>query len=106
MILEDDRVILHDLTGVNLIVDFFLGTREELQQGTKCMSYSICWESVNVHLYSVTVTEQISELDFFYNIQQLFVDDQLISGDVINFMCDNQNGNLTATCTIALGRDY
>ena len=44
MILEEDRLILHDLRGVNLRVDFFLGTREEYlkQQTAKYLALKRC----------------------------------------------------------------
>jgi len=106
MTLEEDRIILHDLKGVNLKVGFFLGTREEWMKDTKCIHYSICWESVDVRVDQLTVSELISELDFFYVTQQLVVDDHVIAGDVIDFRCERADGLLTASCTILLGKDY
>ena len=106
MMLEEDRLILHDLKGVNLTVGFFLGTREELLNDERCISYSICWDSVDVRVDQVTVSEQISELGFFFCHQQLFIDDHLLSGDVISFRIDQSSSGLIAFCTIALGRDY
>ena len=106
MILEEDRLILHDLKGVNLTVGFFLGTREELLKDTRCISYSVCYDSVDVQVDLVTVSEQISELDFYYTTQQLFIDEHVIDGDVITFRTEQIEGGLTAFCTIALGRDY
>ena len=105
MILED-KLILHDLLGVNLKVDFFLGTRKELMSDTKCISYSICWKAVDVRVYQLTLSEQLSDLDFYYNLQQLVIDDHIISGDVLSFYCDTADGILTAYCKIALGKDY
>ena len=102
----EDRLILHDLKGVNLKVDFFLGTRKELLDDMRCISYSICWDSVDVRVDQVTVSELISDLDFFYCTQQLFIDDQLVSGDVISFRTEQGTSGLIAFCTIALGRDY
>lgn len=106
MMLED-RMILHDLKGVNLNVGFFLGTRKELADRTKCVSYSVCWESVDVRVEQVTYTEPLYELDFCYNAQQLFIDDHVISGEVFSFRCERrEDGVLTAFCKILLGRDY
>ena len=102
----EDRLILHDLKGVNLKVDFFLGTREELLHDTKCISYSICWKTVDVRIEQITVSELISDLDFFYCAQQLYIDDQAVSGDVISFRTEPGADGLIAFCTIALGRDY
>ena len=104
--LEEDRLILHDLRGVNLTVGFFLGTREDLLKDTRCISYSVCYDSVDVQVDLVTVSEQISELDFYYTTQQLFIDDHVIDGDVISFRTEQNECGLTAFCTIALGRDY
>ena len=107
MALEDDRLILHDLRGVNLKVDFFLGTREELINKTKCIAYSVCWDSVDVRVDLITVNEQISDLEFFYNTQQLFIDDQIISGEVFDFRSGiNEDNKIIASCKISLGRDY
>jgi hypothetical protein len=102
MIIEEDRLILHDLRGVNLRVGFFLGTRAEFLKHAKCITYSICWESVDVRVDQITLSE-VSELDFFFSTQQLFIDDQVISGDVIDFRLE-PGDIITASCTIATGR--
>lgn len=106
MISVEDRLILHDLKGVNLKVAFFLGTREEYLQQAKCVAYSVCYESVDVKVYQATLTEQISELDFYYTSQQLVIDDHTISGEVINFDFRRKESGLIASCAILLGRDY
>ena len=107
MILEEDRLILHDLRGVNLKVDFFLGTREEFLKDTKCIAYSICWESVDVRVDQITYLEPLYDLDFFFNTQQIFIDDHILSGEVLSFYCErSKDGVLTASCKILLGRDY
>jgi hypothetical protein len=105
MILEEDRILLHDLKGVNLRVGFFLGTREEFLQQEKCISYSICWEAVDVRVDLITISEQISDLDFYFSAQQLFIDDKAIAGDVINFRCDKEEDGLVASCVLLVGRD-
>lgn len=106
-ILEEDRLILHDLRGVNLTVNFFFGTKQELQEHTKCVAYSICWETVDVRVEQTTITEQICELDFFFVGQQLIIDDQIISGDVFAFTYEpGEDGKIAAFCKIALGKDY
>ena len=105
MILEEDRLILHDLRGVNLKVDFFLGTREELLQQQKCISYSVCYDSVDVRVDQITLTEQLSELDFRFCQQQLFIDDHILSGEVVSFYCERGPENITAYCKILIGRD-
>ena len=106
MILSEDRLILHDLKGVNLKVDFFLGTRKEWVKDTRCISYSICWDSVNVRVDQITLTEELLELDFSYVTQQLIVDDHVITGEVVDFRCEKTDGVITASCTVLLGRDY
>ncbi len=106
MTLEEDRITLHDIKGVNLNVGFFLGTREEFLKDTKCISYSICWDQVDVRVETITLSEDLLELEFFYVTQQLIIDDHVIAGEVINFRCDKVDGILTASCTILLGRDY
>lgn len=102
MTLEDDRIILHDLKGVNLKVDFFLGTKEEFLKDTRCINYSICWESVDVRVEQLTLSEELLELDFFYITQQLIIDDKAISGEVIDFRCELENNIITASCKILL----
>ena len=107
MTLEEDRLILHDLKGVNLKVDFFLGTRKEFLEDTKCIAYSVCYESVDVRVDQITLSEQLSDLDFYYNTQQLLIDDHIVSGDVVGFWCEkDKDGILVASCKILLGRDY
>ena len=103
---EDDRLILHDLRGVNLKVDFFFGTREDLTKDTKCISYSVWWETVDVRVDQLTMVEELWELDFYYNRQQLLIDDHKISGEVVNFRCEKTDEGLIASCMILLGRDY
>ena len=104
--LEEDRMILHDLKGVNLKVDFFLGTREEYMQQQKCISYSVCYEAVNVRVDQITLSEPISDLNFYFSTQQLIIDDHVLSGDVLYFQCEKTDDILTAYCKILLGRDY
>jgi hypothetical protein len=106
MILEEDRLILHDLRGVNLKVDFFLGTREEYFNQQKCISYSVCYDAVDVRVHQITLFEQIPELDFYSVTQQLIIDDHILSGEVINFQCDKIDEVLIASCIVLLGRDY
>lgn len=102
----EDRLILHDLRGVSLRVGFFLGTREEFLKDTQCISYSICWKSVDVRVDQITLTEQLSELDFYFSTQQLIIDDHVIAGEVIDFQCEKVDGFIMASCKILLGRDY
>jgi hypothetical protein len=102
----EDRLILHDLKGVNLRVGLFLGTHEEFLKDTKCIHYSICWESVDVRVDQLTVSELISELDFCYTTQQLIIDDHVLAGDLLDFRCEKTDGVITASCKILLGRDY
>ena len=106
MILEEDRLILHDLKGVNLKVSFFLGTRKEYLQDTKCISYSVCYDSVDVRVDQITYKEPLYELEFYHIAQQLLIDDHTLSGEVLSFRCEQTNTGLIAFCTILLGRDY
>ena len=105
-VLSDDRLTLHDLRGVDLKVDFFLGTREEFLENTECTAYSIRWRAVDVRVDLITVTERISGLTFYYQIQQLLIDNQVISGDVLSFQTKPIYFGTAAICTIALGRGY
>ena len=103
---EEDRLTLHELRGVNIKVDFFLGTRKELLDKSKCIAYSICWKNVDVRVDTITFTERISDLDFYFSAQQLFIDDQVISGDVIDFHWEaGEAGIIIAYCKILIGRD-
>lgn len=106
MILEEDRLVLHDLKEVNLRVDFFLGTRKEFLQQQKCISYSVCYHSVDVRVDQITYTEPLYDLDFYYTSQQLIIDDHILSGEVCSFYCEQSSSGLTASCKILLGRDY
>ena len=103
---EEDRLVLHELKGVNLKVDFFLGTRKELLENAKCIAYSICWRGVDVRVDTITFTEQVSELDFYFSGQQLFIDDHIITGDVIDFRWEiTDNNKIIVYCKILIGRD-
>lgn len=96
--IEDDRITLHDLRGVNLTVGFFSDIEKPL--------YSICWRKVDVRVELCTFTEQISELDFFFSAHQLFIDDHKISGDVIDFRCEvGELGVIAAYCKIIIKWD-
>jgi hypothetical protein len=107
MILEEDRLILHDLRGVNLRVDFFLGTRKDLASRSKCIAYSVCWDLVDVRVDEITMSEHISDLDFCFGTQKLVIDDHVISGEVFGFHCERgEGGVLTAFCKILLGKEY
>jgi hypothetical protein len=106
MTLEEDRIVLHDLKGVNLKVGFFLGTRDEYIQNKRCVAYSVCWEYVSVKVYQVTIIEPIQDLDFHYLSHQLVIDDHVLSGEVCDFNCWQADSGLTASCALLLGRDY
>ena len=100
---EEDRVTLHELKGVNVKVDFFLGTRKELLDRSKCIAYSICWKAVDIRVDIITFTEQLSDLDFYFSAQQLFIDDHVISGDVIDFTWETDElGKIIAYCKILI----
>ena len=104
--IEEDRLVLHELRGVNLKVDFFLGTRKELLDRSKCIAYSICWKGVDVRVDLITFTEQLSDLDFYFSAQQLFIDDHMLSGDVIDFNWEtDESGKIIAYCKILIGRE-
>ena len=103
MILEEDRLVLHDLKGVNLKVDFFLGNRKEYLRKTKCVTYSVCYESVDIRVDQITYVEPLYELDFYSVSQQIFIDDHVLSGEVIDFHCEQNDSGLIAFCTILLG---
>ena len=105
--IEEDRLVLHELRGVNLKVDFFLGTRKEFIDQTKCIRYSVCYEYVDVRVDQITYTEPLYGLDFYYSVQQIFIDDHILSGEVVSFYCEQANDDvLTTSCKILLGRDY
>lgn len=106
MILEEDKITLHDIKGVNLKVGFFLGNKKEFLQQKKCISYSVCWDFVNVRVDQVTIKEQLHELDFYYLSHKLYIDDHMLSGEVCNFNCWQTSAGLVASCTLLLGRDY
>lgn len=106
MTLEEDRLVLHDLKGVNLKVGFFLGTRKEFLLQQKCISYSVCYDSVDVRVDQITYMEPLYELDFYYTSQQLIIDDHILAGEVCSFYCEKTTAGLTAYCKILLGRDY
>ena len=106
MILEEDRLVLHDLKGVNLKVDFFLCTREEYLLETKCISYSVCYDSVNVQVDQITLSEKLLDLDFYYTTQRLYIDDHILSGEVVSFILEQSDSGLTASCVMLLGKDY
>lgn len=104
--LEEDRIILHDLRGVNVKVDFFLGTRAELLNRTRCLAYSTCWKEVDVRVDTVTFTEQVADLDFYFSAQQLFIDDCQITGDVVDFHWQvGDDGMIIAFCKVLIGRE-
>ena len=104
--IEEDRVVLHELRGVNLKVDFFLGTREELLNEARAIAYSICWKNVDILIDQTTFTEQVYDMDFYFSIQQLIIDDHVISGDVIDFHWEaDEKGLIIAYCKILIGRD-
>lgn len=106
MILEEDRLILHDLRGVNLKVGFFLGNKKEFIEQKKYISYSVCWDYVNVRVDQVTIVEQLHELDFHYLSHRLYIDDHMLSGEVCDFNCWQTDSGLVASCALLLGRDY
>ena len=104
--IEEGRIVLHELKGVNIKVDFFLGSREELLKNSGRITYSVCWEAVDVRVDTIAVVEQISDLDFRFNTQQLVIDDHIISGEVLDFNLEaDENGLITACCKILIGGD-
>lgn len=96
-VLEEDRLTLHDLIGVSLRVDFFCTT--DLEH----VVASTFWASVDVRVDSITYNEQISELDFYYNTHQLFINDQIIVGNVLDFRCTtDEQGSLLSYCKMII----
>ena len=105
-VIEEDRLVLHELRGVNLKVDFFLGTRAELLNNTKCIAYAVCWRGVDVRVDSITFAEQVLDLDFYFRAQQLYINDSIIFGDVIDFNWEiNEKEKIIAYCRILIGRE-
>ena len=104
--IEENRVVLHELKGVNIKVDFFLSSREELLKSSGCVTYSVCWEAVDVRVDTITFVEQISDLDFYFSTQQLVIDSHVISGEAIDFNWEaDENGLITACCKILISND-
>jgi hypothetical protein len=95
---DEYQLVLHDIKGVNLTVGFFLDTETFL--------YSICWNKVDVRVEQLTITELIQELPFTTNTQQLFIDDHLIIGEVLDFRCElGSDGSIQAYCKIVIRWD-
>jgi hypothetical protein len=95
---DEYQLILHDLKGVNLTVGFFLDPEIVL--------YSICWNKVDVRVEQITITELIHDLPFTCNTQQLFIDDHLITGEVLDFRCELvSDGSIQAYCKIVIRWD-
>jgi hypothetical protein len=95
---DEYQLILHDLRGVNLTVGFFLDTETSL--------YSICWDRVDVRVEHTSITETIRELPFTSNTQQLFIDDHLITGEVLDFRCEaGSDGSIQVYCKIVIRWD-
>lgn len=95
---DEYQLILHDLRGVNLTVGFFLDTETFL--------YSICWNKVDVRVEQLTITELIQALPFTINTQQLFIDDHLITGEVLDFRCELvSDRSVQAYCKIVIRWD-
>lgn len=91
---DEYQLILHDVKGVNLTVGFFLDTDTYL--------YSICWDKVDVRVAHTSITETIRELPFTSNTQQLFIDDHLITGDVLDFRCERGGSGIQVYCKIVI----
>ena len=96
----EDLIVLHDLREVNVRVGFFLGSRKARQYPEGCIAYTICWQKVNVRVELITLTEQISDLDFYAQSQRLVIDDHQITGEVFDFRWDPEAG--LATCKILI----
>jgi hypothetical protein len=95
---DEYQLILHDIKGVNLTVGFFLDTETFL--------YSICWNKVDARVEQLTITELIQELPFTCNTQQLFIDDHLITGEVLDFRCEvGSDSSIQAYCKIVIRWD-
>jgi hypothetical protein len=95
MDIEDEQLILHDLRGVNLTVGFFSDIEKSL--------YSVCWRKVDVRVEFCYCSEQISDLTFHFNTQRLFVDDHIISGDVVDFRCEpTKDGVIQVFCKLVI----
>lgn len=93
--IDEYQLILHDLRGVNLTVGFFLDTETFL--------YSICWNKVDVRVEQLTITELIQELPFTTNVQQLLIDDHLITGEVLDFRYERgSDRSIQAYCKIVI----
>jgi hypothetical protein len=95
MDIEDEQLILHDLRGVNLTVGFFSDIEKSL--------YSVCWRKVDVRVELCYCSEQISDLTFHFNTQRLFVDDHMISGEVVDFRCEpGKDGVIQVFCKLII----
>lgn len=96
-IVEEDRVLLHDLRGVSLRVDFFCST------DLKHVVSSTFWTDVDVRVYEVTYVEPIYDLDFYYTTHQLFICDQIITGDVLEFRYEiDETGGVLSYCKMII----
>ena len=105
-VVEEDRITLHELQGVSLRVDFFYGSEKETAELPTQVQYSTFWDAVDVRVDLITFTECLSDLDFFFSGHQLFIDDQLISGTVIDFYYNViDSKTVKAFCKIVIGWD-
>jgi hypothetical protein len=95
---DEYQLVLHDIKGVNLTVGFFLDT--------DTFMYSICWNKVDVRVEQLTITELIQDLPFTTNTQQLFIDDHLLTGEVLDFRCERgSDDSIQAYCKIVIRWD-
>ena len=103
-VLSEERILIHDLKKVNVKVDFLWDTKSELVDWNDCVMYPTFWTDVDVRVETLTFAEQLLGQVFVFNTQQLFINDQCISGDVLDFRCERDNsGKITVFCKVVVG---
>lgn len=102
---NENKETIVDVKGADLKLDFFWNSHGDLINWNALTPEPNFYQDSDVKLVIYTFTEDILGGTYDFEACQVLVNDEIISGDVINYLIDEdeETGKVTVKCRVAVG---
>lgn len=102
--IRESRRLINKYKDVNLVLDFYWDNHGQLINWNELVTTPRCWSNVDVHIYKYFFTENLLGKEFNFSKNQIYVNNSLISGDLLDYSIEiAEDDSTTVKCCIAVG---
>lgn len=96
--------VLYEQEHVNVKVDYFWDNHGDLVNWNKFTDLPTSWKDAKVKLEKKQLTQTLFNKEYTFEVTQLTINDNVISGDVLNCIIEKGfDGSDTFICRITVG---